>query len=64
MVVPMMGKGLVLPTMDAVAGRKLFASKGCVLCHSINRVGGTGASALDASLMANPMNRFDFAANI
>ena len=42
----------------------LFASKGCVVCHSINGVGGKDAPALDASTMTGPMNPFDFAAKM
>ncbi|MFC2968095.1 c-type cytochrome [Acidimangrovimonas pyrenivorans] len=59
----MMG-GLVMPRMDPVAGRHLFASKGCVVCHSINGVGGTDAPNLDASTMKMPMDPFDFAAKM
>lgn len=33
---------------DAAKGRALFVEKGCVLCHSINGVGGKAAPALDA----------------
>lgn len=56
--------GLVMPRMDPVAGRHLFASKGCVVCHSINGVGGTDAPKLDASTMKMPMDPFDFAAKM
>lgn len=56
--------GLLLPHMDPAAGRKLFASKGCVVCHSINGIGGQDAAALDASTMPNPMNPFDFSAKM
>lgn len=59
----MMG-GLVVPEMDPVEGRRLFASKGCVVCHSINGVGGTDAPNLDASTMAMPMDPFSFAAKM
>ncbi|HBK90712.1 MAG TPA: hypothetical protein DDZ68_03465 [Parvularcula sp.] len=34
---------------DAAAGRDLFVQKGCVLCHSINGVGGRAAPVLDAA---------------
>ncbi|MFC2967966.1 c-type cytochrome [Acidimangrovimonas pyrenivorans] len=60
----MMGPGLFMPRMDPVAGRHLFASKGCVVCHSINGVGGTDAPKLDASTMKMPMDPFDFAAKM
>ena len=60
----MMGAGLYMPRMDPVAGRKLFASKGCVICHAINGVGGTDAPKLDASTMKMPMDPFEFAAKM
>lgn len=60
----MMGTGLILPKMDAARGRQLFAAKGCVVCHSINGVGGTDAPMLNAELMDLPMNPFEFAARM
>ena len=39
---------VVLPIVDAERGRRLFVTKGCVLCHAINGVGGIAAPALDA----------------
>lgn len=59
-----MGQGLVLPPMDSTRGRALFASKGCVVCHSVNSVGGEDAPPLDAAGMPRPMNPFDFAAKM
>lgn len=62
---PMPGAAnLQLPEMDAARGRELFASKGCVACHSINGVGGHDATALDAHTMQPMMNPFDFAAKM
>ncbi len=61
---PLMATGLVLPRMDSANGRLLFASKGCVVCHSVNYVGGVDAPMLDAEFMDQPMNPFDFAANM
>lgn len=49
---------------DAATGRGLFVEKGCVLCHSINGVGGKAAPALDAPdpfVKADPL---DFAARM
>lgn len=60
----MMSPGLVIPRMDAAEGARLFASKGCVVCHSVNGVGGEDAPALDAANMDLPMNPFDFAASM
>lgn len=59
-----MATGLILPRLDAVEGRKLFTTKGCVVCHSINGVGGEDAPPLDAEYMDLPMNPFDFAARM
>jgi mono/diheme cytochrome c family protein len=56
--------GLIVPTMDLEHGKHLFASKGCVVCHSINGVGGTDAPKLDASTMAPVMNPFEFFAKM
>ncbi len=55
---------LYLPEMNAAEGRSLFASKSCVVCHSINDVGGTDATMLDAEFMDSPMNPFEFAARM
>lgn len=60
----MMSPGLIMSEMDPEQGRMLFASKGCVVCHSINGIGGTDAPALDASTMRMPMNPFEFAARM
>ena len=61
---PMMPTGLVIPQMNAAEGRKLFAAKGCVVCHAVNGVGGEDAPMLDAEFMDNPMNPFEFAARM
>ncbi len=55
---------LRMPVMDAVRGRTLFVSKGCVACHSINGVGGHDAVNLDAHTMEPVMNPFEFAAKM
>jgi len=60
----MMSPGLMMPVMDAANGRKLFASKGCVVCHAVNGIGGTDAAPLDAASMADMTNPFDFIANM
>lgn len=60
----MMSTGLILPKMDAAKGRELFAAKGCVVCHSVNGIGGEDAPMLDAEFMDLPMNPFEFAARM
>ncbi len=57
-------QGLMMPPMDPANGRKLFASKGCVTCHSVNGVGGEDARPLDAHTMQPMMNPFEFAAKM
>lgn len=56
--------GLVIPPMDPVNGKKLFASKGCVVCHAVNGVGGTDAPEIDAAVMDPQMSPFDFFAKM
>ena len=58
------GSGLTMPSMDARRGRLLFATKGCVVCHSVNGVGGNDAPSLDASTMELPMSPFEFMAKM
>ncbi len=55
--------GLLMPIMNAERGRKVFAAKGCVICHAINGVGGDHGPSLDMRGMG-PMNPFDFAAKM
>jgi mono/diheme cytochrome c family protein len=56
--------GLLLPIIDPAQGRRLFVSKGCVICHSINGVGGKTASALDACEAEPYVDIFDFVARM
>ncbi len=56
--------GLVMPKMDSAKGKSLFVSKECVVCHSVNGIGGTDAPRIDASTMKSQMNPFDFVARM
>ena len=58
------GPSLVMPDMSSARGRRLFASKGCVTCHSVNGIGGEDAPNLDAHTMRPRMNPFEFAARM
>jgi cytochrome c len=60
----MISPGMMMPSMDPTKGRKLFAAKGCVVCHAVNGIGGQDAPALDASTMPGMTNPFDFVANM
>ncbi|MCH7710206.1 MAG: c-type cytochrome [Proteobacteria bacterium] len=55
---------LAMPMMNAERGMYLFASKGCVACHSVNGIGGHDAKNLDAHTMEQVMNPFDFVAKM
>lgn len=55
---------LVTRTPDAAAGRDLFVVKGCVMCHSVNGVGGKAAPALDADTEMDPIDPVAFAARM
>ncbi len=54
---------LLMPMMDPARGRKVFAAKGCVVCHAMNGVGGDHGPGLDMRGMG-AMNPFDFAAKM
>ena len=56
--------GLVIPHMDPMNGKKLFASKGCVVCHQVHGIGGTDSPSLDITTMDPVMSPFDFFAKM
>ena len=60
----MVGPMFMMPIMNSARGRKVFAAKGCVVCHSVNGVGGEDAPPLDYSGMSRLMNPFEFAAKM
>jgi len=49
---------------DAERGHRLFVNKGCVICHSINGVGGKAGPALDAAEVGAPVAPINFAARM
>ncbi|HMB77465.1 MAG TPA: c-type cytochrome [Kiloniellaceae bacterium] len=55
---------LVIPLIDVERGRQLFVNKGCVICHSINGVGGQAAAALDAPPGQRSIDILDFVARM
>lgn len=58
------GPMLAVPQMDPARGRVLFVEKKCVVCHSVNGVGGQDAPSFDASDMPALMNPFEFTARM
>jgi len=53
-----------MPAMNAERGRILFATKGCVVCHSVNGVGAFVGPSLDWSNMPQPLDAFGFIARM
>ena len=58
------GLEVVARDLDSARGRALFVEKGCVVCHSVNGVGGKAATPLDAQIGAPPIDPLDFAARM
>lgn len=61
---PGAGTEMVAYDLNPEAGRALFIDKGCVICHSVNGVGGKAAPALDAEIGGEPVDPLDFAARM
>ncbi len=55
---------MVIPLADAEQGKRLFVGKGCVVCHSVNGVGGKAAPPLDAGAEQGDLDVLDFAARM
>ena len=49
---------------DPVEGKRLFVNKGCVICHSVNGVGGTAATALNAPDRLERVDMMEFGARM
>ena len=58
------GPGYLVSFGNSERGRALFTGKGCVVCHSINGVGGKAGPALDADPSAPGLDVFEFAARM
>lgn len=56
--------GIYFPSMNPARGRTLFAGKGCVVCHSVNGVGGAEGQPLDAPAGRQLVNPFSFSARM
>lgn len=53
-----------MPVLNPARGRRLFAAKGCVLCHSVNGVGGTSGPRLDYTTVRAHASPFEFSARM
>ena len=58
------GGAYVVPFGSSERGRALFTGKGCVVCHSVNGVGGKAGPALDADPSRPDLDPFAFAARM
>lgn len=56
--------GILMPLVDPARGRRLFVTKGCVICHAVQGVGGLAAPALDAPEVATTIDILDFVARM
>ena len=52
------------PAVDPERGRELFVTKGCVICHAINGVGGLAAPPLEAEGRSSTVDVAGFAARM
>lgn len=55
---------VVVPMVDADRGRRLFVTKGCIICHTVNGVGGSGGPALDSAETSQTVDVLGFAARM
>ena len=55
---------IIYPNIDPLRGKQLFVEKNCVLCHSVNGVGGDIAPPLDAPDNRREVDLLDFAARM
>ena len=55
---------IVVPIVDSERGRRLFVTKGCVICHSVQGFGGQAAPALDAEDGSLAIDVLGFAARM
>ncbi len=52
------------PSVNARRGRILFITKGCVICHQVNGVGGKAAPDLSTDRRAHTVNPLEFSARM
>lgn len=54
----------VVPSMNPARGRVYFATRACVVCHSVNGIGGTDGAALDVEKQPETLRVLDFVARM
>lgn len=55
---------LIFPPFDPVLGRKLFAEKGCAVCHRMNGIGGDEGPDLTYGEYHTPVNAMEVASDL
>jgi len=55
---------VAFPVIDPAEGQKLFVTEGCVICHSVNGVGGKAGPTLDAEDGNSVIDVFEFTARM
>ncbi len=55
---------LIFPPFNPVLGRKLFAEKGCVVCHKMNEIGGEDGPDLTYGKYDTPVNAMEVASDL
>jgi len=55
---------LIFPPFNPATGRKVFAEKGCVVCHRVNGIGGTDGPNLSYGKYDTPVNAMDIASDL
>ncbi len=55
---------LIFPAFDAALGGKLFATKGCVVCHEVNGIGGTDGPSMAYGKYDTPVNAMEVASDL
>ena len=55
---------LVFPPFDAALGHRLFAEKGCVICHKMNGIGGDDGPPLGYGQFDTPIDAMHVAADL
>lgn len=63
-IIPPPASGLTIPVLNPARGRRLFAAKGCVVCHSVNGIGGTSGPRLDYTTARPYAGPFEFSARM